>query len=149
MAFAPWSAACRGGPADDPSRTAQDVELPGVDTHEFTPREKHEFARYVTELPAPCKAVAVPIGECVSEKRPCAACLPAARAVASAVREGMAREQVEALYKERFDTAATKTIPVDGSPSRGPESAAVTIVEFADFECTPLLSRSRTGCRRE
>ena len=24
-----------------------DVELPGVDTHDMTPRERHEFSRYV------------------------------------------------------------------------------------------------------
>jgi protein-disulfide isomerase len=55
--------------------------------------------------------------------------------IAKAVREGMAREQVEELYKKRFDAASIKSIPLDGSPSRGPETAPVTIVEFADFEC--------------
>jgi protein-disulfide isomerase len=44
------------------------------------------------------------------------------------------------MYKERFDAKAVKAIPVDGSPSRGPEDAKVTIVEFADFEC-PFCQR--------
>lgn len=134
------TASCAGQPAGDPNQSRGDVELPGVDTHEFTPREKHEFSRYVTELPAPCKAVAVPIADCVLQKRACTACVPAAVMVAKAVREGMAREQVEGLYKQRFDATGTKTIGVDGSPSRGPETAAVTIVEFADFEC-PFCQR--------
>jgi protein-disulfide isomerase len=126
--------ACRGG-ADDPSGAAQNVVLPGVDTHDFTPRESHEFSRYVSEFAAPCPGVAVPIAQCVIDKRDCAPCLTAARAIAKAVHDGMATEQVETLYKDRFDTASAKDIPLQGSPSRGPETAPVTIVEFADFEC--------------
>lgn len=127
--------ACRGAPADDPSEATLDVELPGVETREFTPRERHEFSRYVRELGSPCPGVAVPVGQCVLEKRACPACLPAAIAIAKAVREGMAREQVEGLYKQRFDATSAKSIPLDGSPARGPDGAAVTVVEFADFEC--------------
>jgi protein-disulfide isomerase len=135
LAAVSLATACHDAAPDDPSRPRPDVELPGVDTHEFTPREKHEFTSYVTSLTAPCKAVAVPIAECVNAKRACAACLPAAQMIAKAVREGMARGQVEALYKERFDASGARTIPIDGSPTRGPENAPVTIVEFADFEC--------------
>ncbi|HTB74907.1 MAG TPA: thioredoxin domain-containing protein [Polyangiaceae bacterium] len=132
-------AACEGG-ASDPTSAQQDVDVPGVDTHEFTPREKHEFSTYVTEFPAPCPAVAVPVAQCVIEKRACPSCLQAAQAIAKAVREGMAREQVEGLFKERFDAASAKAIAVEGSPSRGPETAPVTVVEFADFEC-PFCQR--------
>jgi protein-disulfide isomerase len=127
-------AAC-GRPVSDPTATSSDVDLPGVDTHEFTPREKHEFSRYVKELSAPCPSVAASLAVCVSEHRACAACTPAATAIAKAVREGMAHEQVETLYRMRFDPAAVKTIPLDGSPARGPDAPLATIVEFADFEC--------------
>jgi protein-disulfide isomerase len=132
---------CTGGKGPgDASAQMGDVDLPGVDTHDLTPREKHEFSRYVAQFPAPCRAVAVSLATCVIEKRACAACVPGAAAVAKAVREGMAAEQVEAMYKQRFDASGVRAIPVDGSPSRGPESAPVTIVEFADFEC-PFCQR--------
>ena len=128
-------AACGGSTKDPSTATEQDVELPGVDTSQFTPRERHEFSQFVRELPAPCKDVAVPVAQCVLEKRACAACLPAAQAIAKAVREGMSGGQVEDLYKQRFDASTSKAIPLAGSPWRGPEDAHVVVVEFADFEC--------------
>jgi protein-disulfide isomerase len=124
-----------GRPAADATATSSDVDVAGVDTREFTPREKHEFSGYLRELPSPCPTVAAPIVQCISERRACSACLPAAIAIAKAVREGMARDQVEGLYKARFDEATVKVIPLDGSPVRGPASPVVTVVEFADFEC--------------
>jgi predicted DsbA family dithiol-disulfide isomerase len=135
VALAASAVACSGAARDPTTATGQDVELPGVDTTQLTPREKHEFSQYVRELQAPCSEVAVPLAQCVLERRACEACIPAAEAVVKAVREGLAREQVEQLYKQRFDPSSSRGIPVAGSPSRGPESAHVVIVEFADFEC--------------
>jgi protein-disulfide isomerase len=122
-------------PAADATATSADVDIAGVDSSQFTPREKREFSRYAKELPSPCAAVAVPVAQCVSERRDCSSCLTAALAIAKAVREGMSQEQVETLYKARFDTAGVKSIPLDRSPARGSTSPLVTVVEFADFEC--------------
>jgi protein-disulfide isomerase len=134
VALISTGAACQG-PGTRSADEARDVNSLGVDTHDFTPREKHEFSEYVTQLPAPCPSVAVPIADCINDKRPCTECLAAATAIARAVRNGMTREQVQRLYKERFDSASVRTLPLDGSPSRGPDSASVVVVEFADFEC--------------
>jgi len=134
LALTNTGATCQGAGTAGGSST-RDGDVSGVDTQDFTPREKHEFSEYVTHLPAPCASVAVSIAACVVEKRPCAACSAAAKAIARAVRDGMTREQVHGLYKERFDTASVRNIPLEGSPSRGPEGAPVVVVEFADFEC--------------
>jgi protein-disulfide isomerase len=129
------TAACHDEPAQAPSNAVEVEDLPGIDTHELTPREKRELSHYVSAFASPCPDVAVSVGQCIREKRACRACVPAVLAITKAVREGLAGEQVEAMYKERFDPSAAKTIPVDGSPVRGPDSAPVTVVEFADFEC--------------
>jgi protein-disulfide isomerase len=131
-------ASCDG---KDPA-TANDVVLNGVDTTDLIPRERHEWSRQVTELIAPCPEVAVSIAQCVRERRPCDKCLDAANFVKKAVRDGMSPEQVERLYHARFDPVPV--IPLEGSPSRGPENAKVVIVEFADFECSHCAQAAPT-----
>jgi len=112
-----------------------EVVLEGVDTAALTPREKKEWGQYVSEFLSPCRSVPVPIAQCVQEKRACSRCLPAAKFVLRGVKDGMTREQIDTSYKNRFDADKVQNVPLDGSPVRGPESAAITIVEFADFEC--------------
>src|SRR5262249_12044867 len=119
----------------DPPTPAAPIDLPGVDTSALTPREKGEWSTYVSEFLSPCADTPVPIAQCVKEKRSCNRCLPAAKYVLKGVRDGMSREQIEKSFHARFDADKIKNVPIDGSPSRGPESAPVVVIEFADFEC--------------
>jgi protein-disulfide isomerase len=112
-----------------------DVTLAGVDTSMLTPREKHEWSQYVSSLLAPCSDTPVSIAQCVQEKRACSKCMPAAKFVLRGVRDGMAQDQIEKTYHNRFDADRIKNVPIDGSPVEGSERAPITIIEFADFEC--------------
>jgi protein-disulfide isomerase len=124
------STAASGGAAP-----AADVELSGVDTGSLTPRERREWSSYVSELLAPCPDQPVSVAQCVKESRKCAKCLPAAKLLLKQVREGRSRSQAEDAFYSRFSPDRVKSIDLADTPSKGPASAPVTIVEFADFEC--------------
>jgi len=136
-----------GDVAKEPAGPAN-VDLPGVDTSPLTPREKGEWSTYVSELLAPCADTPVSIAQCVKEKRACNKCLPAAKYVLKGVRDGETREQIEKSYHNRFDAAKIRSVPLEGSPTRGPSSAPITVIEFADFECpfcaafAPVIERT-------
>lgn len=134
----------------DPGPTNETVTIAGVDTSALTPRERSEWSTYVSEFLAPCADTPVPVAQCVNEKRSCAKCLPAAKYVLKGVRDGMSREQIEKSFHSRFDADKIKSVAIDGSPVRGPDSAPITIIEFADFECpfcamiSPILDKTWT-----
>lgn len=122
------------------------VTLPGVDTSDLSPREQAQWSSHVSELLSPCKQTPVSVAKCVEEKRACDACVPAAEYLATQVRQGKTKAQVEILYKERLAPDAVIDIDLTGSPSKGSPDAPITIVEWADFECpacqgaTPILN---------
>src|SRR3984957_6406397 len=119
----------------DPSAPPPEVTIPGVDSSALTPREKKEWSGYVGTLLAPCADVPVSIAQCAIEKRSCSKCIPAARYILKAVRDGMSQEQVEKSYHGRFDADKIRSVDVGTSPSKGPVGAPITVIEFADFEC--------------
>lgn len=137
---------CRSPGESEPGPAQQsppgDVELPGVDTTELTARERREWSAQVSELLAPCPDQPISLAQCVSESRPCAACLPAARFLVQEVRKGRTRAQSESAFRNRFGKDQVKSIEQSDSPRKGSPSAPVVIVEWADFECPACRAAS-------
>lgn len=124
-----------GPSASSSAAPAKETSVKGVDTSNLSPRERREWLAQVGELLAPCPEVPVSIAQCVNEARPCKTCLPAAQFLARQVQAGRAKKEREEAFRARFDASKVKPIDVDGSPTVGPPDAAVTIVEWADFQC--------------
>lgn len=127
---------CQPPGANDASQAAAAADgLPGVDTSSLTRGERDVWAELVTEQLAPCQAVPKSIAECVRQDAPCAACKPAAEQFAQQIRRGKTKAQAEKAFRARFTQSGVVSIELDGSPSKGPDNAPITIVEWADFEC--------------
>ena len=131
----------------DTTKEHADVALNGVDVSVLTPRERKEWSGYVTKFGPPCQGAGTTLAACVNEKKACDACMPAAKFLVKAVRDGMTDEQVERAYKNRFAADRVRDVKIDDSPSKGSINAPITMVEFADFECphcagmAPLLKK--------
>lgn len=131
----------KASPNKPPSATAS-ADLGGLDTSTLTPNEKKELLGQLGDLVAPCPNTPVKLSECISEKRDCKACLPAADFLMRQVRAGRPKSERASAYADRFDPKAVKEIDLGDSPFKGPENAVETIVEWADFECPYCLLMS-------
>jgi protein-disulfide isomerase len=98
-------------------------------------RELGDLASLLAALDAPCPSVPVSIAECLTEKRACEDCAVAARYLAVGVQAGWPGKYLGMAYGARFDGGQKKDIPIDGSPTKGPDSAPITIMEFGSYVC--------------
>jgi protein-disulfide isomerase len=101
----------------------------------LNPREQGALAVALTDLDAPCASMPITVAECLQQGRDCAACGDAARYVAIGLHSGWPPQFVRLAYDARFDPNEAHDLPVDGSPTKGPADAPVTIVEFGSYLC--------------
>jgi protein-disulfide isomerase len=131
-----FAVGCQPPSANDPSQAAIAANgLPGVETSSLTRSERDVWAELVTEQLAPCPSVAKSIADCVRQNAACEGCRPAAEQLAQQLRRGKTKGQAEQAFRIRFTDNGVVPVDLDGSPSKGPDDATVTIVEWADFEC--------------
>lgn len=128
--------ACQPPGVNDAAQAAiADDGLPGVDTNSLTRTERDVWAELVTEQLAPCGSVTQNVADCVRHSAACQTCKPAAQLMAQQIRRGKTKKQAEKAFRLRFADNAVASVDLDGSPTKGPENAVITIVEWADFEC--------------
>jgi protein-disulfide isomerase len=130
-----FRASCEKKGDNEVTKEQVEISLEGVDTSALTPRERREWSGHVVKLVPPCSNAGASVASCITEKKTCAACLPAAKHVLKSVRDGLTDEQIDKSYKNRFDPSKVKDVRLEDSPSKGVSNAALTVVEFADFEC--------------
>ncbi|HTM46228.1 MAG TPA: thioredoxin domain-containing protein [Polyangiaceae bacterium] len=144
---------CNRAPAEgtkDPqaAEPGRPVKLAGVDSSALTAREQEQWSDHVSELLAPCADQPVSLAQCVREKRHCDACLPAANFLLNQVKQGKSKTQVETAFRFRFAPEEVKPIDLGNAPFEGPADAAVTVVEWADFEC-PFCGAAQPKLKEE
>lgn len=121
-------------------QTSNDV--PGVDLSGASAIVKPAILKTLREQDCNC-GCNLKIAECRTKDPNCSYSKALANAVASDFINGKTNEQVFARLRElqKNGPKAPKlledavTLSTKGAPSRGPESAKITIVEFSDFQC--------------
>lgn len=119
-----------------PSPGASDAvtEVQGLDLGELSSAEREAFWAVANEELSPCgdpHSLAV----CARDRLPCRTCLPAMRFLSRRVRDGYPRDQLSDHVRMRYAASSVQTIRTEGAPSHGSVAAAVTVVEFSDYEC--------------
>ena len=110
------------------------TEVTGVDLTSLNATERDTFWAVANDELSPCgdpHSIAV----CARDRLACRACLPAMRFLAKRIEDGYARDQLSDLIHARYSPQAMQQVRTDGAPSHGSPMAAVTVVEFSDYEC--------------
>ncbi len=109
------------------------TEIGGFDTAALASAERDLLWNVANDMLSPCgdpHSLAV-----CARDRTCATCRPALRFLSRRAQDGFDSERLGDLVRARFSRDAAVRINIDGAPIRGGANAAVTLVEFSDYEC--------------
>lgn len=110
------------------------TEVEGLDLSALSAAERESFWAVANDELSTCgdpHSLAV----CGRDHLPCRTCMPALRFLARRVQDGFSRDQLSEVLRQRYGAQNVVQIRTDGAPSHGGVAAAVTIVEFSDYEC--------------
>jgi protein-disulfide isomerase len=125
-------------PSPDAWKTSQ--TLGDVDLSSLTPVQKKAVLKMVREQDCSCQC-GMKTAECIMKDSNCAYSRALAKIAIQGVKDGKSLIEISKLMDASPKAHRPKlleapvTIPVDGSPVRGPADARITLVEFSDFEC--------------
>lgn len=129
--------------AQPPEAWRAATELPGLDMAGLSAAQKNAVLEILREQPCSC-GCSMQIAECRVKDPACSFSTGLAAIVVKNVREGKTKGQVIAALKAsplakgpapRPILSDPVSVPIAGSPEKGPENARVTLIEFSDFEC--------------
>jgi len=125
-------------PTADSWKTSE--TLGAIDLSGLTPAQKQAVLKISREQDCSCLC-GMKVAECVHKDPNCTYSKALVAIAVKGVQENKSLVEISKLMDASPKAHRPKlledpvTIPVSGSPARGPENARITLVEFSDFEC--------------
>lgn len=115
------------------------TEFPGLDQSGLSAQQKHALLSLLRTESCNCGCT-FRIAECRVKDPKCGRSRNLAAMVVRELQEGKSVDYIRAELKRKMNEAPPVldepvSIPISGDPSKGPDNAKITLVEFSDFQC--------------
>ena len=116
-------------------------KLGAIDLSALTPAQKKAVLKITREQDCSCLC-GMKVAECVNRDPNCSYAKALVAIAIKGVQEGKSLVEISKMmdaspkaHRPKLIEDEAVKIPVTGSPTRGPNDARITLVEFSDFEC--------------